>query len=273
MANGDAAEQPLLGRTVVVTRAKAQSSELAAKLRDLGARVLECPLIRVERVADLDPLDSALDRLDEFDWILFTSSNAIEFFFDRLVERGLGDLPQRPPGVRPRFAAVGSGTARSLADRGAAADLVPPVAVAESLAETLIRQGVKDKRLLFPRARMARETMCTMLAAAGASVEDVVVYDTLQDADGAGPLRQALASGVVDVVTFGSASTVESFHTAAGDVARNMYQVVSIGPITTGKARELGYTVAATAREHTVDGLVQAVVEVAGAATVSPGRQ
>ncbi|MBI4869111.1 MAG: uroporphyrinogen-III synthase [Candidatus Wallbacteria bacterium] len=253
-------EQPLTGCTVVVTRAKAQAGGLAERLERLGARVLQCPLIRIERVSDPGPLDDVLDRLEDFDWIAFTSGNAVECFFQRLVERGMSDLAARPVSARPSFAVVGAGTAAKLSERGLMPDLVAQTALADSLATELIELGVRSQRVLFPRGRIARETLPRKLEEAGAIVESVVVYETLADDAGALPLKRALAEGAVDIVTFGSASTVESFHALTSDSGARSYQIVSIGPITTSKAVELGYTVAATAREHTVDGLIDAIV-------------
>lgn len=253
--------RPLAGKTVAVTRAREQAGSLSERLAALGARVLECPLIRVERTDDLAAVDSAIRELARYDWVVFTSGNAARFFLERVAE--LGAEPPAGQGC-PAIAVVGKATAAALERHGCRAALTAPEAVAESLAAALVEAGVEGRRVLFPKARAAREVLPERLRKAGASVDEVVLYDTVPDPDGAAGLLAALAAGELNVITFASPSTVEQFHALAGLPSRSgAYRIVSIGRVTSAKAEQLGYRVDATAGQAGVDGLVEAVVRAA----------
>jgi uroporphyrinogen III methyltransferase/synthase len=230
---------PLAGRTVAVTRARAQASPLAARLRALGARVIEAPAIRVE------PLDAVLPDLAGFDLLCVTSPNGAR----RLLElardaRGLAG---------PTIAAIGPGTAAALRAGGIVADVVPERAVAESLVDALA--GVPVRRALVARAERARDVLPDALRDRGAEVEILPLYRTVAEPLEAGARAAALGA---DYVTFTSASAVRFFVEAAGrpDGAR----LVSIGPITTAELRRQGLAPDVEAGEHTPDGLVAALV-------------
>jgi uroporphyrinogen III methyltransferase/synthase len=230
---------PLAGRTVAVTRARAQASALAGRLRALGASVVEAPAIRIE------PLDATLPDLAGFDLLCVTSPNGAR----RLLEICRDARELRGPAI----AAIGPGTAGALRAGGIEADIVPPRAVAESLIETLAGRSVQ--RVLIARAEQARDVLPDALRARGAEVEILPLYRTVAE-----PLHddaRAAALGA-DYVTFTSASAVRFFVEAAGRPERA--QIVSIGPITSEALREHGLEPDVEAAEHTPDGLVAALL-------------
>lgn len=236
---------PLAGRSVAVTRARAQASPLAARLRALGASVVEAPAIRIE------PIDATLPDLAGFDLLCVTSPNGAR----RLLEccRDARDLRG------PRIAAIGPGTADALGERGIVADVVPERAVAESLVEALA--GLPLRRALIVRAERAREVLPDALRARGAQVEILPVYRTVAE-----PLDEATRTAALraDYVTFSSASAVRFFVRAAGPGGWGPdARIVSIGPITSQALREHGLAAHVEATEHTPDGLVAAIVAAA----------
>jgi uroporphyrinogen III methyltransferase/synthase len=234
---------PLAGASVVVTRARAQASELATRLRALGAAVIETPTIRI--VATEDPLPA----LERFDLVCLTSANAVELLFERLAARG--EDARSLSGAK--VAAIGPGTARALRERGVIADVVPERFVAEGLIEALT--GVEFSRVLIARAAQARDVLPDALRARGASVEIVSLYETRVEA-----LEQALLASIAaaDYLTFTSSSTVRNFLACAQPAART--RIVSIGPLTSAALTEHGLGVDVEARRHDVDGLVEAIV-------------
>jgi len=233
--------RPLFGRTVAVTRARAQASALAARLRDLGATVVEAPAIRVE------PLDAELPSLDGFDLVCVTSPNGADLLLDRLPDaRALAGIT---------VAAIGPGTARALRARGVAADVVPARSVAEGLVEALA--DVPVRRALIVRAAEGRTVLGDALRERGAEVVDAVLYETVAEplSDGA---REA-ATGA-DYLLFASGSAVRFFAAAAGEDALRGPRVASIGPATSEELRALGVEPALEADPHTPDGLIAALL-------------
>ncbi|MFZ4583660.1 MAG: uroporphyrinogen-III C-methyltransferase [Acidimicrobiia bacterium] len=240
--------RPLFGRRIVVTRAREQASELRTKLEALGAQVLELPTIAIE------PIEFELPQLRDFPWIVFTSANGVDAFFERgLYARG---LDARELGST-RVGAIGTGTEAALSRYGVRANLVPPRFVAESLVEAF-PEGAG--RVLIARAQVARDVLPDGLAAKGWNVEVLDVYRTVVAAPDPGAVDQVRA-GDVDAVTFTSSSTVQNFHAVVGALPADGPTVASIGPITSDTARSLGYRVDVEADPHTIDGLVQAVLD------------
>ena len=236
---------PLAGRTVAVTRARAQASPLAARLRELGARVIEAPAIRIEA------LDAELPDLAGFDLLAVTSPNGAA----RLLEccRDARDL------AGPALAALGPGTASALRASGIEADIVPERAIAESLVEALAQRPVR--RALIVRAESARDVLVDALRERGAEVEILALYRTVAEPLGDRARHAALAA---DYLTFTSASSVRSFLQSAGSAAGP--RIVSIGPITSAALREHGLEAHIEAAEHTPDGLIAALLEDAASA-------
>lgn len=250
--------KPLHGRTVVVTRSKGQQGSLAAQLRDLGAEVISMPTIAFEPGPG-GPVREAVERLGTYDWVIFTSANAVDYFLDALDAAG---YDARAFGAA-KIACVGTQSARRLAERGLKADLVPKARfVAEGLVEALEGTELKGARVLMPRAAVARALIPTALRAAGAQVDLVAVYRTYRPE----PEPELVARVVreADVLLFTASSTATHFAAALTQPQLTRVQaraaVASIGPVTSEAARSLGFEVRWEASEYTVSGLVQALV-------------
>jgi uroporphyrinogen III methyltransferase/synthase len=232
--------RPLHGRTVAVTRARAQASELADRLRALGAAVVEAPAIRIV------PLPGEAPDLDPYDLVCLTSPNGVHLLFDRVRDaRALAGVT---------VAAIGPGTARALREHGIEADVVPERSVAEALVEAL--RDVPVRRALVARAREARDVLPDALRERGAEVDVLELYETVAE-----PLDDdaLAATRAADYVTFTSSSTVRFFLAAAGAAPEG--RVVSIGPITSATLREHGIEPHVEAARHDVDGVVAAILE------------
>jgi len=232
--------RPLHGRTVAVTRARAQASALASRLRELGAEVVEAPAIRTRA------LDAVVPDLEPYDLLCVTSPNGAHELFARLRDaRDLAGLT---------VAAIGPGTAQALAEHGIAADVVPKRSVAEGLVDAL--RDLPVRRALIARAAEGRDVLPEALRARGARVDELALYETVPE-----PLDEATAAAAAtaDYVTFTSASSVRFFLAAAGD-GRPQGRIVSIGPATSAALREHGLEPAIEADPHTPDGLVAALL-------------
>ena len=255
---------PLAGRAVVVTRTGEQAGRLAAGLRDLGAQVIELPTIAVRPVGE-DALRAAIAHVVDYDWLVLTSPNGVDRLFACLCD--VGSDARRLAGLR--IAAIGPGTADRVAQHGIRADLVPPRAVAESLAEALVAAGVgKGCRVLLPRAEGARAVLPETLRCQGAEVDDLAVYRTVVPGSVDRRVLASLGEGEVDLVTLTSSSTashlVVLIETELGaDVlaeVRGRVDFAAIGPVTAQTARDLGLRVAVEADDHTIDGLIEVIV-------------
>lgn len=244
---------PLAGRTVVVTRARAQAGDLSEALRRLGAVVLEAPVVELADPPDWGPCDAAVAALATYDWIAFTSANAVDRFLARGARVGR-DIASALAAVRvgeapgPRTAAIGAATARRLAARGIPVALTADSSRAEGLFTALERLGAArpGRRVLIPRALEARETLPESLRAAGAAVDVVPVYRVVPAEFDAAPIAAVLREGRVDVVTFLSGSAARVFVDAlraAGGEAPPLARVraVVIGPVTAAVVRDLGF--------------------------------
>jgi uroporphyrinogen III methyltransferase/synthase len=254
--------RPLFGRRVVVTRARAQAGELSGKLERLGAEVLEFPTIEIRPPEDLGPLDEAIRGLDSFSWLIFTSVNGVDAFVERLAHHGL-DLRAVPRGAR--VAAIGPATAQRIREVGLRVDVVPREFRAEALIESVSGDALAGKRVLIPRAGVAREVLPDRLREAGAEVVVPPAYETIPSSEGKDELAKELEAGRIDCVTFTASSTVENFVGAFGaDEAVRLLaetRVACIGPITAENARRHGIRVDVEAREYTIPGLIEAVVD------------
>jgi uroporphyrinogen III methyltransferase/synthase len=253
--------RPLSGRTVAVTRARAQASSLARALEELGATVVQAPVIRTERISD--PAHPTPD-LARYDLVCFTSPNAVTALFARLAQAGerATDTPADSPRdarafAGARVAAIGPGTARALAEHGIVADIMPGRSVAESLIEAL--SDLPVERALVARAKEARDVIPDALRARGAEVDVLALYETV--AEPLSPRALQSARGA-DYITFTSSSTVRFFLDAAGGPAglSPETRIVSIGPITSETLREHGLEPQVEAKDHDVDGVIQALL-------------
>ncbi|MFZ0726679.1 MAG: uroporphyrinogen-III C-methyltransferase [Desulfobacterales bacterium] len=252
--------RPLLGKRIVVTRARAQASDLVRQLAELGAECLEYPTISVEPPLDWTPVDRAIDRIDGYDWLIFTSVNGVKSFFGRLFSRGRDIRALGHIGT----AAIGPATAAGLLEFGLTSDIVPESYQAEAVIAAFEKIKVSGRKILLPRAAEARPILPQQLAKMGAVVDEVPVYRTLPAADGAKDLVVRLAAEEIDMITFTSSSTVTNFTSL---LPRDRFEdlirpvtIASIGPITTETAGKLGFKVHLTAESFTIPGLVAAIV-------------
>ena len=253
------APAPLARRTVAVTRARAQSSGLARRLAALGARVIEAPAIRVRPLPG-EPLDPS-----GYDLVCVTSANGVAGLFERLAAN---DPPRDARALAgARVAAIGPATVQALAARGVVADVVPERAVAESLAAALA--GVPVSRALVVRGAQARDVLPEALAAAGAEVDVLDVYETVAETPPPGIVEEAVGA---DYITFTSSSTVRFFLEAVGGPQRIAAhtRLVSIGPLTSEVLRERGLEPHLEAETHDVEGIVRALLDDAGGDPVTP---
>jgi uroporphyrinogen III methyltransferase/synthase len=244
------APRPLTGRTVAVTRARAQASDMARRLRELGARVIEAPVIRIRPLPA--PAEGELD-LAGYDLICLTSPNGVRILLERLAEAGRDARTL----AGARIAAIGPGTARALGHHGIRPDVVPERYVAESLLEALAKVPVK--RALVARASEARDVLPDGLRARGAEVDVLALYETIPEPLSAQVLQHASAA---DYVTFTSSSTVEFFVRAAGGEPKlsPATRIVSIGPVTTQALIDAGLRPDVQAESHDIDGVIDAIL-------------
>jgi uroporphyrinogen III methyltransferase/synthase len=255
--------RPLFGLRVVVTRARAQASGLAATLAALGADVIELPAIRVVPRIDSAEVSDAVGAIHSYALVCLTSPNGVRLLFDALEAAGLDARAL----ANATVAAIGPGTARALAARGIRADVVPERSVAEALVESLEAVDVTDRPVLVARAADARDVLPDALRERRAKVDVVALYETVAEE----PDPEAVeAASSADYVTFTSSSTVRNFVAAIGGGFPERARVVSIGPVTSEAAREAGLTVDVEAESHDLDGLVEALLADATSRTV-PG--
>ncbi|HEU5063081.1 MAG TPA: uroporphyrinogen-III C-methyltransferase [Solirubrobacterales bacterium] len=250
--------RPLHGRRVVVTRARAQASGLAATLRELGADVVELPAIRIEPLIESEEVRKVAAALGTYELICLTSPNGVRLLFEAMEAAGLD--ARALAGVT--VAAIGPGTARALAERGVLADVVPERFVAEGLIEALADMELSGARVLIARAAEARDVLPDALRERGAEVDVVPLYETVREEPGEAEIEAAQGA---DYVTFTSSSTVTNLTAALGDRFPGGARIVSIGPITSQTVRAAGLEVDVEAERHDIDGLLQALLADASA--------
>jgi len=249
-------KRPLFGQTILVTRPAHQSDDLSRPLTELGAQALLQPAIEIKALPITDTSDRALDMLDRFDWLVFSSSNGVHHFFERLLSRFHHDLDIRALG-KIKIAAIGPGTAEELSRYHLKADVVPDEFRAEALAQALTG-GAARKRFLLVRASRGREVLADELTKAGGIVEQVVVYESV-DVEKPGPeIAAKMAAGQIHWTTVTSSAIARSLARMFGDALQKT-KLVSISPITSATLRELGHQPAAEAKEYTMAGVVAAI--------------
>jgi uroporphyrinogen III methyltransferase/synthase len=248
--------RPLFGKRIVVTRATQQAPILSDKLRELGADVIEMPATQIARL-DLAPLRAAIDGISDYQWLIFTSQNAVAIFWEQLLgrekdSRALAGL---------RIAAVGPATAGALLEHGITVDVIPQRFVAEGLLEILrARDDVAGRQVLYVTAEGARDVLPAGLREIGAKVSIIEAYRSIPDGVGAETLARAIERGKVDLATFTSASAVTGYIEAVGEEMALKVPAASIGPQTSAALTEAGIEVKVDAGESTIDGLVAAVI-------------
>jgi len=249
---------PLSGKRIVITRRREQAGGLREALEALGAEVAEIPTIEIRSPASWEPLDQAIGRLGEFDYLLLTSVNGVLNFLSRLRACGyeVDDLAGLHVG------AIGPATAAELAQAGVTVDFVPKEYRAEGLLQSLSNHELRGKAFLIPRAKVARDVVPRVLLERGARVEVAEAYETVIPTFAPGEIDRLLTPRP-QAITFTSSSTVSNFATLVGEgrLCETLAGVAlaSIGPVTSDTIRRLGLEVTVEARESTIHGLVQAI--------------
>lgn len=254
-------EKPLLGKRILVTRSQKQSSAFSSLLKKNGAEVIELPMIEIVPPRSWRGVDRAIDRLKIYDWIIFTSANGVDFFFERMKDRkksftSLSSL---------KVCAIGPATASRLAERKVFVHLIPRKYVAESILEAFKGEPIEGKRILLARAQKARDVLPRGLEDLGAKVDVAEVYRTRKPKGGSGKLKRILKERKVDLITFTSSSTVNHFiELLKGEDLKSLLQgvlIACIGPVTSEIAKQWGMKVQIQPREYTIEGLTKAIVD------------
>jgi uroporphyrinogen III methyltransferase / synthase len=248
---------PLFGQRVLVTRSRQQASVLSKLLFAEGAEPIELPTIQIEGLDDYGQLDDALSNLREYAWVVFTSTNGVEAVFDRLAIAG----KDARAFSSARVGAIGPATAASLRERGIVPDFVPSTYTTEAVAKGFADFDMKNARVLLPRADIATDTLSNGLRELGATLDEVDSYRTVTPTDSSVKAKELLNARAIDAVTFTSSSTVRNLVSLIdGDISLlDGVRIISIGPVTSATARELGVRVDIEATEHTVPGVVAAL--------------
>ncbi|MFC1614286.1 uroporphyrinogen-III C-methyltransferase [Gemmatimonadota bacterium] len=254
--------KPLFGKTILVTRAREQASELSQALVEYGARVIEMPAIRISESPEPEKITATVDRLDEYDWIIFTSLNGVERFIHYLRDAG---KDVRVFGQRASLCAIGPATRAALEANGLRVDLMPELYVAESVVEALQNRGeLKGKKILLPRAAVARQVIPEILRGLGAEVDELAVYSTeIEAPENLNQVVDDLKEGRIDVITFTSSSTVKNFVRLVGEsTVEGMHEktiAASIGPVTADTAEQQGIKTNIMPSAYTIKGLAAAI--------------
>ena len=238
---------PLHGVKIAITRARTASPAMAQQLNSMGAQVIEYPTIEIAAPLSFAALDEALANLEHYDWLIFTSANAVEAFAARLTAS-----PRDLRGLRAKLCTIGPATRKAVEAMHLKVDIVPHEYVAESLAQALAGQDMQGKRILIPRAAQARDTVPDALRAMGAQVEIAEAYRTLVPASGEAP--------EADWITFTSSSTVKNFIALNSPGTIGRYKTASIGPITSETLRMHGIEPTVEAKPHTTEGVIDAIL-------------
>ncbi|MFO7931033.1 MAG: uroporphyrinogen-III C-methyltransferase [Desulfosalsimonas sp.] len=251
--------RPLFGRRIVVTRARNQASGLVQRLSELGASVYEVPAIEIRPVNDLSRLDAAVKSIKDYTWLVFTSVNGVDSFFERLGAQGLD--ARALGGIKT--AAIGPATAARMRENGVNADIVPESYRAESVVSAFENLDMSGEKVLLPRAEGARPVLPDELAKMGAQVDEIISYRAVQGQARADELERKLKAGEIDMITFTSSSTVRNFMSllpeSEGGKLLSGVTVAAIGPVTAETAAEMGVKPGIIADEFTIDGLVNAI--------------
>jgi uroporphyrinogen III methyltransferase/synthase len=250
--------QPLFGKLVLVTRSRKQASVLSQLLARHGVLPVELPTIEIQAMPDKRGLDQAIAHLRDYSWLIFTSVNGVEIFFGHLHD--LGHDSRALGGVR--LCAIGPATAIALERFGLIADRIPQEYSGAAIAESLQKENIAGKRILLPRSEAATPELLTRLGQLGAKVDDIAIYRTVLPQADPGSGKQMLLAGEIDITTFTSSSTVKHLVSLLGAEweAVNRTRVACIGPVTAATAAQLGVRVDVVAQEHTIPGLVHAII-------------
>ncbi len=259
-----AGPQSLAGQTVLLLRAAGQEADLKATLGGLGARVLHIPVLEIQPPASFDRLDAALRQLDQYHWLLFTSSNGVSHFAARAGELGVSLNAATLGAIR--VCAIGPATQAEAKAKGLPVHLVPKAYVAEGLVAAFAEEDLQGKRILLPRAAFGRDVAPEALRERGAVVDVVEAYRTGMPPDAEKQISDLIASGqAVDWVLFSSGSTVKNLLAAGGRALLSQARLLSIGPATSEVMRKHGLAPSVECEEHSSDGVVQALLDAVSA--------
>ena len=253
-------EKPLAGKKILITRARDQAAAFSSSLKDLGAEVIELPTIEIVQPPSWKGLDRAIDQIKSYDWVIFTSANGVNFFWQRWTEKNRGRLP---PSLM--VCAIGPATAYQLMEKGMEVHYTPKEFVAEAILKGFEKSVLKGKRILLARAKEARDVLPEGLKKMGAKVDVVEVYRTVKPKGGSKKLKELLTKRKVDAITFTSSSTVNHFVELLKkeDLQKLLNHVViaCIGPITARTAKNWRMRVQIQPKEYTIPALTQAIAQ------------
>jgi len=251
--------KPLFGKGIVITRPETQADELAQLLEREGAYPIHFPTIKIVPPSDWHELDAAIKNLENYDWLIFTSANGVQFFLERLLEkeRDIRDLK----GIK--ICCIGPATARQIENRGMKVDLVPDYFISEGILKSFTGIDLRKKKILIPRAAKARDVLPAGLKKLGAKVDVVTAYETVSSGKKKEEIEKLFDENRVDVITFTSSSTVNNFVEIMGNdfsYPPNI-KIACIGPVTAAAAKKAGFSVDIHQEEYTIEGLVRALTD------------
>jgi uroporphyrinogen III methyltransferase/synthase len=254
-------KKSLAGKRILITRAREQSGDFVTQLKKLGAEVIEFPTIKMVPPLHWGEVDRAIDQLKSYDWIIFTSANGVNFFWQRLAERS---EPHHLPSSL-KVCAIGPATANRLKKRRVSVHFIPEEFIAESILEGFEKMVIRGKRILLARAKKARDILPKGLIKMGAEVDVVEVYRTIRPRGGSKKLKRLLAEGKIDVIAFTSSSTINHFAELLKkeDLKKLLKDtaIACIGPVTARTAKEWGLKVQIQPKQYTIPGLTRAIAE------------
>jgi uroporphyrinogen III methyltransferase/synthase len=253
-------KKPLWGKKIVVTRSRKQASILADRIIDLGGEAIEFPTIEISKEPDLSELYNCFNHIEDYSWIIFTSVNSVDIFFEELRSQGLDIRDLK--GIN--ICAIGPATKEQLQLKGLQVDIIPKEYRAEGIIEELEKKVQVGQMVLLPRARGARGILPESIRQMGVQVDEVFLYQAVPSARISENTRNSIINGQVDLITFTSSSTVNNFVTMVGNEnignIASQVKVACIGPITAETARQNGFTVDIVANQYTIDGLIEAIL-------------
>ncbi len=249
--------KPLFGKNIMVTRSRTQSSSIVEKIMDLGGNPIEIPTIKIEKIENNIELENEINNIKNYTYLVLTSKNAVEIFFDKLEEMNLDARAL----ANSKVCAIGSATAKEIKSRGINPDIIPERFVAESLFDELKDKLTKEDKILIPRAKNARDYLVDKLGEI-CTVKEVHTYESVIDTSRKDEILDILDKKELDYITFASSSSVRNFVEIIGEENLekiNSSKVISIGPITSDTARELNIDVYKEAEKATIDKIVEAI--------------
>ncbi len=249
----------LEGKRIVVTRQYDKSNEMVQSIEALGGMAYVFPVIQTVASSNTVPISKALQAIQQFDWIIFTSTNGVDYFFEFLLKEGLSVQNLQ----HMKIVTVGPITAESIKNRGLNVYLIPDHFIAEALLEKLEDEMLLGEKVLIPRGNIARETIPVALRNKGIDVTEITVYDTVPENEkNSEELLTQLRERNIDVITFTSSSTVRHFLKAIGDENMSLVEnvlIACIGPKTAETAQELGLQRIIISQEYTIEGIIKAI--------------